>query len=125
MPRAKTNASHGANRTAKTLAASGVAPSRPLTSTWPEVLTLAEAAAYLRVPDAELARMAGSQGLPGRLVGSEWRFSRAAIQDWLRRSSMKQSLLQLAGSWKDDPYLDEMLKEIYRQRGRPITEEGK
>ncbi len=91
---------------------------------WPEVLTLAEAAAYLRVPEAELARMTGSQGLPGRLIGSEWRFSRAAIQDWLRRPSMKESLLQLAGSWKDDPCLEDMLKEIYRQRGRPMTEEG-
>jgi excisionase family DNA binding protein len=91
---------------------------------WPEVLTLAEAAAYLRVPEAELGRMAGSQGLPGRRIGTEWRFSRAAIQDWLRRPSMKESLLQLAGIWKDDPDVDEMLREIYRQRGRPMTEEG-
>lgn len=88
------------------------------------MLTLAEAAAYLRVPETELARLAGSQGPPGRLIGSEWRFSRAAIQDWLRRPSMKDSLLQSAGSWKVDPYLDEMLEEIYRQRGRPMTEEA-
>lgn len=91
---------------------------------WPEVLTLTEAAAYLRVPEAELGRIAGSQGLPGRRIGSEWRFSRAALQDWLRRPSMKESLLQLAGSWKDDPDVDEMLAEIYRQRGRPMTEEA-
>ena len=52
-----------------------VVPSRSLSSAWPEVLTLAEAAAYLRVPDAELARMVGSQGLPGRLIGLESRFS--------------------------------------------------
>jgi excisionase family DNA binding protein len=88
------------------------------------VLTLAETAAYLRVPEAELARMAGSLGLPGRLIGSEWRFSRAAIQDWLRRPSMKESLLQSAGAWKDDPYLEEMLEEIYRRRGRPMIEKG-
>jgi excisionase family DNA binding protein len=87
------------------------------------VLTLAEAAAYLRVPEAELERVAGTQGLPGRQIGSEWRFSRAAIQDWLRRPSMKERLLQLAGSWKDDPYVEEMLAEIYRQRGRPMIEE--
>jgi hypothetical protein len=31
---------------------------------WPEVLTLAEAAAYLRVPEAEVERIAGTQGLP-------------------------------------------------------------
>ena len=29
-----------------------------------------------------------------------------------------------AGSWKNDPYLDELLKEIYRSRGRPMIEEG-
>jgi excisionase family DNA binding protein len=125
MPRAKTKVPRRANRIAKTSADPMGAPSRSLTSECPEVLTLAEAAAYLRVPDAELALLAGSQGLPGRLIGSEWRFSRAAIQEWLRRSSSKQSLLQSAGSWKDDPYLDEMLQEIYRQRGRPMTGEGK
>jgi hypothetical protein len=38
---------------------------------------------------------------------------------------MKEILLQQAGSWKDDPYLDEMLEEIYRRRGRPMTEEGR
>ena len=91
---------------------------------WPEVLTLAEAAAYLRVSETELARVAGSQGPPGRLIGSEWRSSRAALQDWLRRPSMKDSLLQLAEAWRDDPYLDDMLGEIYRQRGRPMTEEA-
>jgi excisionase family DNA binding protein len=88
------------------------------------VLTLAEAAAYLRVSEAELRRMVGTQSLPGRRIGSEWRFSREAIQDWLRHPSMKESLLQLAGSWKDDPNLDEMIAEIYRQRGRPMTGEG-
>ena len=97
---------------------------RPRATEWPEVLTLAEAAVYLRVPESELAEMVGSQGLPGRRIGAEWRFSRAAIQDWLRRPSMKESLLQAAGSWKDDPYLDDMLTEIYRRRGRPMTEEG-
>jgi excisionase family DNA binding protein len=92
---------------------------------WPEVLTLVEAAAYLRVPEAEVVRIADSQGLPGRRIGSEWRFSRAAIQDWLRRPSMKDRLLQLAGSWKDNPDVEEMLAEIYRQRGRPMTEESR
>ena len=98
------------------------APSRA--AVWPEVLTLAEAAASLRVSEAELGQVAGSLGLPGRRIGAEWRFSRAALQDWLRQPSMKERPLHLAGVWKDDPYLDEMLKEIYRQRGRPMTEEG-
>jgi excisionase family DNA binding protein len=122
-PKTKIKPSARANQTTKIVATTGGKPSRVRAAGWPEVLTLTEAAAYLRVPEAELARIAGSHGLPGRLIGSEWRFSRPALLDWLRRPSTKQSLLQLAGSWKDDPYLDDMLKEIYRQRGRAMTEE--
>lgn len=91
---------------------------------WPEVLTLAEAAAYLRVREADVVRMVGPRGLPGRLVGSEWRFSRSALEQWLRtppEPSSKESLLALAGAWKDDPHAEEMLEEIYRQRGRPMS----
>src|SRR5436190_1569749 len=69
---------------------------------WPEVLSLAEAAAYLRVPEAEVERIAGTQSLPGRRIRAEWRFSRMAIQDRLRRQSTRESLLRLAGTWKDD-----------------------
>lgn len=92
---------------------------------WPEVLTLAEAAAYLRVSEAQVMRMVGPGGLPGRLVGSEWRLSRAALQEWLRSPpvpSSLESLLALAGSWKGDPHAEEMLQAIYQNRGRPMTE---
>jgi len=127
MPRSKTKPSPRANRPPTTLATTGVIQSRHQATEWPEVLTLAEAAAYLRVPEAELVRMVGPRGLPGRLIGSEWRFSREAVQDWLRMQpepSSKESLLALAGAWKDDPHLDDMLRNIYKRRGRPMTEKG-
>ena len=124
-PKTRTKPSARTNRAPTTVTTPVGEPLPVRAAGWPDVLTLAEAAAYLRVPEAELGRLTGSQGLPGRRIGSEWRFSRAAILDWLRRPSMKESLLRLAGSWKDDPYLDEMLDEIYRQRGRPMTEQGK
>jgi excisionase family DNA binding protein len=94
---------------------------------WPEVLTLAEAADYLRVAEAEVVRMVGPRGLPGRLIGSEWRFSKTALDQWLRTPpgpSTRESLLALTGVWKDDPDAEEMLREIYRRRGRPITEDA-
>ena len=94
---------------------------------WPEVLTLAEAADYVRVAEAEVVRMVGPRGLPGRLIGSEWRFSKTALDQWLRTPpapSTKESLLALTGVWKDDPDVEEMLQEIYRQRGRPMTEDA-
>ncbi len=93
-----------------------------------EVLTLAEAAAYLRVPEDDVVHSIHTQKLPARQVGTEWRFSKQALGDWLRNPGppkpSKEAVLARIGSWKDDPDLDEMLKEIYKRRGRPMTEEG-
>lgn len=51
---------------------------------WPEVLTLDEAALYLRVDRAELGQLAAWGQVPARRIGSQWRFSREALNDWLR-----------------------------------------
>ena len=91
----------------------------------PEVLTLAEAAEYLRVSESDVLDLATKHGLPGRKIGDQWRFLRAALQDWLRSPLLqKERLRELAGAWKDDPYLDDMLEQIYKERGRPMTEEA-
>jgi excisionase family DNA binding protein len=88
-----------------------------------EVLTLNEAAAYLRLPESDVLQLVKEQGLPARHLGKEWRFLKFAIQDWLRSGSPaksnKEAWMALAGAWKDDPYLEDMLKEIAKQRGRP------
>jgi len=92
-----------------------------------EVLTAAEAAAYLRIAEGELLGLVAEQGLPGRRIGAEWRFLRAALQDWLRASPLpgsKEAVLSVAGAWKDDPFLEDELKEIYRGRGRPMNGDG-
>ncbi|MGH8503077.1 MAG: helix-turn-helix domain-containing protein [Gammaproteobacteria bacterium] len=49
----------------------------------PEVLTLAEAARLLRIDPGELARFAERDIVPGRRLGTQWRFSRAALLAWL------------------------------------------
>ena len=126
MPRSKTKLAKGP-KNAKTTNAAPFSEPPPAADGWPEVLTLAEAAAYLKVPEADVVRMVGPRGLPGRLIGSEWRFSRTALDHWLRtppEPSTKESLLALTGAWKDDPHAEEMLNKIYRQRGRPMTEEA-
>lgn len=47
------------------------------------MLTLEETAALLRLPvEALRARVAAGE-VPGRAFGREWRFSRAALLDWL------------------------------------------
>jgi excisionase family DNA binding protein len=92
-----------------------------------DVLTLTETAHYLRVPEEEIVRLIQDQSLPGRLLGAEWRFLKSAIQDWLRSpppKGSKEGIWALAGAWKDDPHLEEMLKEIYRKRGRPMSEDA-
>jgi excisionase family DNA binding protein len=94
-----------------------------------EVLTLPEAAAYLRLPEREVVALVHSQGLPGRLVGSEWRILKTAIQQWLSMAlptseTRKAAQLAMVGVFKDDPDLVPMVEEIYRRRGRPITEDG-
>ena len=48
------------------------------------VLTLSEAAAYLRVAESQVQRLAEMRVLPGRQIGGEWRFLKAGLQDWLR-----------------------------------------
>ena len=121
------------------------------TAILPEVLTLSEAADYLRTSEDALQRLATSERIPARKIGEEWRFFLPALQDWLRRSSTleqllaelerrllariaseeqalhkstsKERMLAMAGVWKDDPFVEEMLQKIYEERGRPMTEE--
>ena len=90
------------------------------------VLSLTEAAAYLRVSEEAVLRMVRSQGLAGRNIGDEWRFLRSAVDEWLRvplPTPSKQALAAVIGSWKEDPDLEAMLQEIYQRRGRPMVEE--
>ncbi|MEX6428419.1 helix-turn-helix domain-containing protein [Ferrimicrobium sp.] len=48
-----------------------------------EVLTLAELAELLKLDDDAVLVRVHSGELPGRRFGSEWRFSRRAVLDWL------------------------------------------
>ena len=92
-----------------------------------DVLTLAEAATYLKLAEADVLRLGDEQELPARRLGNEWRFLKAAIQDWLLAGlphmPSKAAQLAVVGAWKDDPLVEEELKEILRQRGRPMTED--
>ena len=86
-----------------------------------DVLTLAEAAAYLRLPEKEVIAATSSQGLPGRLVGGEWRFLKTALQQWLSVSQptaemRKAAQMAIVGAWKDDPTVDQLREEIEKSR---------
>jgi excisionase family DNA binding protein len=49
----------------------------------PQVLTVGEAAALLRVAEADVTTAAEAGELPGRRIGGEWRFAREALMTWL------------------------------------------
>jgi excisionase family DNA binding protein len=106
----------------KTPSASAGSPAAVVNGVGGEVLTLREAAGYLRLPETEVLRLVQDQGLPARQAGEGWRFLKAAVQDWLRTGpasrSNKEAWMALAGAWKDDPSLDELRREIARQRER-------
>ena len=48
-----------------------------------DVLTAAEAAELLQAEDETVLALAEAGELPGRKVGGEWRFARAALLRWL------------------------------------------
>lgn len=86
-----------------------------------DVLTLAQAAAYLQLPEDAVRAEAEAGRLPARAVGGQWRFVRGAVADWLRTGtpdarSYKERILALAGSWKDDPTADAVIEHIERRR---------
>ena len=89
----------------------------------PEVLTLEEAASYLRLPREILEREAAQGHIPGRRIEDSWRFLKAAIDDWLRSHDSRAILLQQAGVLADDESLAALRATIYTQRGRPEVDE--
>jgi excisionase family DNA binding protein len=90
----------------------------------PEVLTLEEAASYLRVPAGAVLRMIDAEGLPARRFGADWRFYKVALQAWLGAERPKRGILNHIGRIEDDPFAQEMLLEIYTRRRRPESEQG-
>lgn len=91
-----------------------------------EVLTLDEAAVYLRLAEADVLRLVREQDLPARQVGTDWRFYKRAVQEWLSRPPLqanKEGIWAYAGAWKDDPYAEEMLERIWSERGQPVPKD--
>jgi excisionase family DNA binding protein len=86
------------------------------------VLTLAETAAFLRVTEQDVLRLIHEQNLPGRSAGDDWRFLRSAVENWLGAPAAANpaAFLQTQfGALREDPHLADIVREAYRQRGRP------
>jgi excisionase family DNA binding protein len=58
----------------------------------PEVLTVDEAAALLRVAAEDVTALIEAGGLPARRVGAHWRLSREAVLGWLAGGGVDEPL---------------------------------
>jgi excisionase family DNA binding protein len=92
--------------------------------TMPDVLTLEEAANYLRLPKDMVEHQAARGLIPGRRIEDTWRFLKAALDDWLRSCDSRTVLLQQAGALATDETLPALRAAIYAERGRPETEDS-
>jgi excisionase family DNA binding protein len=71
-----------------------------------DILTLAEAAAYLKVSEEMLRTEAERNAIPAQRLGAEWRFSKASILKWLEETAR-------TGPAKSKAELDARLKEYW------------
>lgn len=92
-------------------------------ATLPDVLTLEEVSAYLRLPAETVLRQTLQGNIPGRKIEDYWRFLKDAIDDWLRSQSSRTVLLMQAGALADDDSLVELRATIYEARGRAELDE--
>lgn len=92
--------------------------------TIPDVLTLEEASAYLRLSVETVTNQALKGNLPGRKIENDWRFLKSAIDDWLRSKSSNSILLAQAGVLADDDSLAQLRASIYQARERPEIDDN-
>ncbi|RLA50418.1 MAG: DNA-binding protein [Deltaproteobacteria bacterium] len=59
-------------------------PNQPVDA---EILTIREVSEYLKVTERTIYRLAAAKKIPGFKVGGAWRFSKAEIDQWIRRQS--------------------------------------
>jgi excisionase family DNA binding protein len=56
-----------------------------------QILNVSELSEYLRIHKTTIYRMLREGRLPGFRIGSDWRFSVEAIDQWLRDHSQKKT----------------------------------
>ncbi len=88
------------------------------------VFTLKEMAGYLRMPEEKFEREALQGNIPARRIEDEWRFLKAAVDDWLRGQDARKVLINQAGALSEDKTLDDLRLKIYSGRGRSEVEES-
>ena len=92
--------------------------------TTPDVLTLEETSAYLRLSTETVLNQALKGNIPGRKIASDWRFLKIAIDEWLCSKNSISILLGQAGTFADDDSLTQLRESIYTARERPEIDDS-
>ena len=51
------------------------------------IMTIGEVAEYLKVTERTIYRLAAAKQIPAFKVGGSWRFSKADMDDWIKKQS--------------------------------------
>jgi excisionase family DNA binding protein len=106
-----------------------------------EVLTLGEAAAYLKLADRTIHRMIQRNEIPCARVGGQWRFLRSVLDDWLLsrmqvvpRNELEPLLSHVDGlvnlsslidrRFVVDPLVPGTIAEVLNQLVEPLYKQG-
>ncbi len=57
-----------------------------------DILTLKDVADYLKVTERTIYRLAAAKKIPAFKVGGTWRFSRAEIEQWIKRQTAEAQI---------------------------------
>jgi excisionase family DNA binding protein len=82
-----------------------------------EVLTLPETAAYLRVSEEAVAKMATDRTIPAQRIGNDWRFLRKALNNWLTQGDeyRRRPWRYAPEFYLDSPFIEELLTLLERR----------
>lgn len=83
----------------------------------PELMTVEEVAAYLRVNEKTVYRLLKSGKIPATRVGHQWRFDKSSIESWLQRSTAKAKILVI----DDEEIVRLLFKETLERLGHQVT----
>jgi excisionase family DNA binding protein len=83
------------------------------------LMTLQEAADYLRVTTKTIYRLLEKHRIPARKIGRQWRFDKVTIDTWLRESSKKRVVSILVVD--DDEEICSLFKDALEESGFMVT----
>jgi Helix-turn-helix domain len=87
-----------------------------MTSVLPNILTLEETAAYLRLSPETVAQRVLQGDIPGQYIDNTWHFLKPEIDRWQRTHDKRATLLRQAGALADDDTLENLQADIDRAR---------